>query len=262
MARLIEVVTGGSFELGLIESFGGIKQTDAAVYIAKGVLAVATGAFPATSMGRRRQHMGPAACSVCSWWLAGGGQRGMPAAPPRLRCKGCRAVRRLPWRQGCRLHAACALQAATCRSSQSGSARAPQSSFPLMARVRGAGVHHKLGAGRRMAGCTQCSGARTQRRGACLPCNCAPPPQCFPLQRLIFRPCPASLCAPHPAFHPTCLPPAPRAAVVERRTTAAGAEYIRVVLGTSGGAASEVEDPSTVIDAEFLFLAGGHTALL
>lgn len=46
VARLLEVVTGGNFELGLIESFGGIKQTDAAVYIAKGVLAVATGASP------------------------------------------------------------------------------------------------------------------------------------------------------------------------------------------------------------------------
>lgn len=44
VARLLEVVSGGNFELGLIESFGGIKQTDAAVYIAKGVLAVATGA--------------------------------------------------------------------------------------------------------------------------------------------------------------------------------------------------------------------------
>lgn len=44
-------------------------------------------------------------------------------------------------------------------------------------------------------------------------------------------------------------------AVVERRTTPAGAEYVRVVLGTAGGAAADVADPSSVIDAEFLFLA-------
>lgn len=45
-------------------------------------------------------------------------------------------------------------------------------------------------------------------------------------------------------------------AVIERRTTEGGAEYIRVVLGTQGGAATDVEDPSAVIDAEFLFLSG------
>lgn len=37
------MATGGQFEGGLIDTFGGIKQTDAAAYIAKGVLAVATG---------------------------------------------------------------------------------------------------------------------------------------------------------------------------------------------------------------------------
>lgn len=62
VARLLEVVTGGNFELGLIESFGGIKQTDAAVYIAKGVLAVATGA----SLGRCAWG-----CGWGDWWQAG-----------------------------------------------------------------------------------------------------------------------------------------------------------------------------------------------
>ena len=37
-----------------------------------------------------------------------------------------------------------------------------------------------------------------------------------------------------------------------------GAEYVRLTFGTAGGAATEVEDPSTVIDAEFLFLKGVH----
>jgi hypothetical protein len=44
--------------------------------------------------------------------------------------------------------------------------------------------------------------------------------------------------------------------VVERRTTPGGAEYVRITLGTAGGSAGEVADPSTVIDAEFLFLPG------
>lgn len=43
--------------------------------------------------------------------------------------------------------------------------------------------------------------------------------------------------------------------MVERRTTPSGAEYVRLVLGTAGGTASEVEDPSTVMDCEFLFIA-------
>eukprot|EP00887_Chlorella_sp_A99_P001120 scaffold14.g1120.t1 len=42
--------------------------------------------------------------------------------------------------------------------------------------------------------------------------------------------------------------------VLERHTTSDGAEYLWIVLGTAGGAAAEVEDPSLVIDAEFLFL--------
>ncbi|PRW57776.1 hypothetical protein C2E21_3490 [Chlorella sorokiniana] len=112
VARLLEVVTGGNYELGLIESFGGIKQTDAAVYIAKGVLAVATGGD-------------------------------MPEQPKR------------------------------------------------------------------------------QRKSAA---------QFVPFD----------------------------GEVIERRTTAGGAEYIRVVLGTKGGAATDVEDPSAVIDAEFLFLSGDN----
>lgn len=72
MARLLEVVTGGSFELGLIESFGGIKQTDAAVYIAKGVLAVATGGLG--EMGWQHRQVGTRhgqgesmPCSVVRW---------------------------------------------------------------------------------------------------------------------------------------------------------------------------------------------------
>lgn len=35
-----------------------------------------------------------------------------------------------------------------------------------------------------------------------------------------------------------------------------GAEYVRLVFGTAGGAATEVDDPSAVVDAEYLFLAG------
>ena len=35
-----------------------------------------------------------------------------------------------------------------------------------------------------------------------------------------------------------------------------GAEYVRLTFGTAGGAATEVDDPSTVNDAEFLFLKG------
>lgn len=46
--------------------------------------------------------------------------------------------------------------------------------------------------------------------------------------------------------------------LVERHTTPSGAEYVRITLGTAGGAATEVDDPSTVIDAEFLFLEGGR----
>lgn len=34
---------------------------------------------------------------------------------------------------------------------------------------------------------------------------------------------------------------------------------MRLVFGTAGGAATDVEDPSAVIDAEFLFLQGVHS---
>ncbi len=34
---------------------------------------------------------------------------------------------------------------------------------------------------------------------------------------------------------------------------------MRLVFGTAGGAATEVDDPSNVIDAEFLFLAGVYS---
>lgn len=55
---------GGAFDPGLIDTFGGIKQTDAAVYIAKGVAAVVTGgqtARGATEQGRleSRAEQGP-----------------------------------------------------------------------------------------------------------------------------------------------------------------------------------------------------------
>ncbi|PSC72961.1 hypothetical protein C2E20_3641 [Micractinium conductrix] len=109
VARLVEVATGGDYAPGLIDTFGGIRQLDAAGYIAKGVLAVATGGD-------------------------------MPAQPKRQR--------------------------------------------------------------------------KTQ--GELLPFD---------------------------------------GQLVARKTLPDGAEYIRVVLGTAGGAASEVEDVSSVMDAEFLFLA-------
>ena len=38
-----------------------------------------------------------------------------------------------------------------------------------------------------------------------------------------------------------------------------GAEYVRLTFGTAGGAATEVDDPSNVIDAEFLFLQGADS---
>lgn len=50
--------------------------------------------------------------------------------------------------------------------------------------------------------------------------------------------------------------------VVERRTSEGGAEYVRIVLGTSGGAATDVDDPSDVVDCEFLFLSGARRAEL
>lgn len=43
-------------------------------------------------------------------------------------------------------------------------------------------------------------------------------------------------------------------ALVERKVTQSGCIYVRLLLGAAGGAATEVEDPSSVIDAEFLFL--------
>ncbi|KAI3434790.1 hypothetical protein D9Q98_002848 [Chlorella vulgaris] len=41
--QLISIATGARFDMGLIDSFGGVRQTDAAAYIAKGVLAVVSG---------------------------------------------------------------------------------------------------------------------------------------------------------------------------------------------------------------------------
>lgn len=45
--------------------------------------------------------------------------------------------------------------------------------------------------------------------------------------------------------------------VTERRTTPGGAEYVRIVLGTGGGGATQASNLSEVIDCEFLFLPGG-----
>lgn len=42
--------------------------------------------------------------------------------------------------------------------------------------------------------------------------------------------------------------------LADSRTDPDGTRYLRLTLGTDGGRATEVEDPSTVIDAEFLFL--------
>ncbi|GAB4815568.1 hypothetical protein N2152v2_002614 [Parachlorella kessleri] len=42
--------------------------------------------------------------------------------------------------------------------------------------------------------------------------------------------------------------------VAERYTTEAGSHYVRLLFGAAGGQATEVEEPSSVVDAEFLFL--------
>ena len=55
--QLVAVACGGAYEGGLIDSFGGIRQTDAAAYIAKGVLAVATGAW----------RQGVCVCTSAGW---------------------------------------------------------------------------------------------------------------------------------------------------------------------------------------------------
>lgn len=65
------------------------------------------------------------------------------------------------------------------------------------------------------------------------------------------------------------LPPQPRrqksaevvpfdGVLVDRSVTKAGCDYVRIVFGTAGGTATEVEDPSEVIDAEFIFFPGEH----
>ena len=85
VAALIAVVTGGQYEAGLIDSFGGIKQTDAAAYIAKGVFAVATGGWVGGRAGRqqcrhrsqRSAHVHPSPLSPPN------------PSPPRPTC-GCR----------------------------------------------------------------------------------------------------------------------------------------------------------------------------
>ena len=86
--------------------------------------------------------------------------------------------------------------------------------------------------------------------------------RCIVLLQLRCAPTPHRCCSP-PSTHPSPLPAACPAlpcpalpAVVDRHTTPSGAEYVRVVLGTAGGSATQVDDPSIVMDAEFLFLAG------
>ncbi len=44
--------------------------------------------------------------------------------------------------------------------------------------------------------------------------------------------------------------------VAERHATESGAEYLRLTFGQPAGGSAEVDDPSRVIDAEFLFPAG------
>ena len=76
--QLVAVACGGAYEGGLIDSFGGIRQTDAAAYIAKGVLAVATGACVA------------ACCVLCAVCV---GQWG-PVAAQVMPCAGAAWGRR------------------------------------------------------------------------------------------------------------------------------------------------------------------------
>lgn len=69
------------------------------------------------------------------------------------------------------------------------------------------------------------------------------------------------------------LPPQPRrqksaevvpfdGVLVDRSVTKAGCDYVRIVFGTAGGTATEVEDPSEVIDAEFIFFPDDNIAVL
>lgn len=110
---------------------------------------------------------------------------------------------------------------------------------------------------RRLLGkCKEGSGDLSQQLWLSTPAQCAPQlwwPGCTARQSALLLLAPTFT----NAVFCTCLT---TTVVVERRTTAGGAEYIRVVLGTKGGAAAEVEDASAVIDAEFLFLSGGRKA--
>lgn len=129
-----------------------------------------------------------------------------------------------------------------------------------MGKVRACGCSWELlgttDSRRRLLGkCKEGSGDLSQQLWLSTPAQCAPQlwwPGCTSQQPALHV-----LHPPHLAVFRTCLT---ATAVVERRTTAGGAEYIRVVLGTKGGAAAEVEDASAVIDAEFLFLSGGRKA--
>ena len=49
--------------------------------------------------------------------------------------------------------------------------------------------------------------------------------------------------------------------LAERHATDSGAEYLRLTFGQPAGGSAEVDDPSRVIDAEFLFPAGAFLGL-
>eukprot|EP00208_Stichococcus_sp_RCC1054_P006789 CAMPEP_0206142630 /NCGR_PEP_ID=MMETSP1473-20131121/17675_1 /ASSEMBLY_ACC=CAM_ASM_001109 /TAXON_ID=1461547 /ORGANISM="Stichococcus sp, Strain RCC1054" /LENGTH=319 /DNA_ID=CAMNT_0053537703 /DNA_START=96 /DNA_END=1055 /DNA_ORIENTATION=+ len=50
--------------------------------------------------------------------------------------------------------------------------------------------------------------------------------------------------------------------VADRHTTKEGVEYVRVTFGTAGGDADDVQDPTSVVDAEFLFPSDDNIVVL
>ena len=48
--------------------------------------------------------------------------------------------------------------------------------------------------------------------------------------------------------------------LVDHHTTSLGSEYVRLTFGLQRGGGNEVDDPTRVIDAEFLFPDGAHFA--
>lgn len=140
--QLLAVACGGEYEPGLIDTFGGISQVDAAAYIAKGVLAVATGggkgwaraSWPCCCSSGRCASLvpgiAPRACRTAEYATAAAWPRGRHAAVPRP----------TPWPRSPALLGP--PQAATCLRSRSGSARASATLCPLTGRVRTLhGVH-------------------------------------------------------------------------------------------------------------------------